>query len=388
MEAFGFLSMISSAALSFAGIFITTCSQKRTYTSLSNRILLANIVKSRLSSDATCRGGEVYTDGVWVPTMMCSVRKCYCSTLDAQTSGFSNEVIYKLTVFLFPCMSWKSFERSNAAASNDAHEESSFSESNKNEEDTACVQRSLTKLPHLVRKGVQLAWPSWSIEHRYILPPGVDDCQLETATSLAARMKSQINEISGSAFFLVRGPKRTGKSTAAKLLARMLGRNTLVCEDYNPTEPGNLLTNLISCRRDHDDATSLVIILEECDEWLQKIRDGHVFPQNPELFTEVTGKSKWCPFAEKVLKMNRVVVICTCNMTDADRLTYDVKLEGAMLREERITAEYRTTVDGGFDVIHESSKTPTGPLRGEQFKPPAVQTMTHLDLKEPLLKDL
>lgn len=349
MEEFGLFSTISASVAAVAGIVLPLCSRKRTYTSSSNRILLEDIVKNRLTRDTSCKGGEVYTNGVWVPTMMCSLRKCYCSTLDVHVSQWeANEVTYTLSVLLLPCMSWASFEKStDADPSNDgvSDKESSISPGHPGH-----------KLPHLVRKGVQLAWPSWSIEQRYVLPPGVDEAQLDTAIALAARMKVQINDISGSGFFLVRGPKRTGKSTAAKLLAKMLGPQTLVCEEYNPTEPGNILTNLVSCRQDHDQTASLVIILEECDEWLQKIRDGHVFPPNPKLFTEVTGKSSWCPFAEKVLKMDRVVVICTCNMRDEERSLYDTRLEGAMLREERITAEYRTIAKGGFNVIHESSK--------------------------------
>jgi hypothetical protein len=317
---------------------------------MSNRILLEDIVKNRLPHDSTCKGGEVYTNGVWVPTMMCSLRKCYCSILDVHVSQWeANEVTYTLSVLLFPCSSWESFEKSNPS------DDDGVSEKNTTESSSS-KNAPGHKLPHLVRKGVQLAWPSWSIEQRYVLPPGVDEVQLDTAIALAARMKMQINDVSGSGFFLVRGPKKTGKSTAAKLLAKMLGPRTLICEEYNPTEPGNILTNLVSCRQDHDQTASLVIILEECDEWLQKIRDGHVFPPNPKLFTEVTGKANWCPFAEKVLKMDRVVVICTCNMTDEDRSLYDTRLEGAMLREERITAEYRTIAKGGFDVIHESSK--------------------------------
>ena len=368
MEAIGLLGTISASFAAAAGVVLPLCSRKRTYTSSTSRILLEDIVANRLGQDASCQCGEIYTNGAWVPTAACSLRTCYCSTLDAHSSDYeANEVTYALTVFLCPCSSWASFERSSTLAAD------------------ACPTRTSShghagrKLPHLVRRGVQLAWPSWSVEQRHVLPPGADEGPLETAVALAARMRAQLNVVSGSGFFLVRGPKRTGKSTTAKLLAESLGPRTLVCEEYNPTVPGNLLANLVSCRQDHDKTAWLVVVLEECDEWLRKIRDGHAFPPNPKLFAEVTGKSSWCPFAEKVLKMDRVVVVCTCNMTDEERTLYDARQEGAMLREERITAEYRTVASGGFDVVHESLVAP----KVEAMD--AYRRRASNDLEEPLL---
>lgn len=337
---FGLLSTVSASVAGLLGIVFPLCSKKRTYTSASNRIMMEGFLK-KLPPDATCIGAEVYTNGSWVPTTSCSISKCYCTTLDVHVSEYeANQVSYQLSVILFPCMTWGTFEKMDVPTSPD--------------ESPNTHALKAPKLPHLVRKGVQLAWPSWSIEHRYVLPPGVDESELKPAISLATRMMSQVNDVSGSAVFMVRGPKRTGKSSAAKLLAQMLGPRTLVCEEYNPTEPGNILANLVSCRQDHDQTAWLVIILEECDEWLQKILDGHEFPANSKIFTEVTGKSSWCQFPEKILKMERVVVVCNSNMTDEVRLEFEEKKHGAMLRAKRMTAEYRTTT-GGFDVIHESN---------------------------------
>ena len=260
-----------------------------------------------------------------------------------------------------------------------------------------------TELKHVRITHAELAYPCWRPMKRSLLPPGksVDDPDLATASALAAEIYAALLP-NGSGVFLIRGPKKTGKSSTPKLLAaNHLPPDTLIVEQLNPTTPGHLLDSIIEIRDQHDpDAKApLLVILEEAT-WLRRIANQDPTGPAPTnachatLRTEVTCKDDWTPWPEAAVKIPNCIVVITCNFDDEVRAEFEVLQDGAMLREERITAEFvmLPAGEGGYRRHVPNSwvgetKLTTPPEFGETMqRNDSIRTCDSADeLREPLL---
>jgi hypothetical protein len=135
----------------------------------------------------------------------------------------------------------------------------------------------------------------------------------------------------GRATFFVHGVTYAGKSTLGYLLAKQL--NGIYCHSFNPSEPGDKLSNLmVDVERDGE---PLIIVLEEADVVIKSIHNGSV-KLNPDVPTSVFNKASWSNFLDDMVFYNNVILILTSNMSKAE---ID-KMDESYLRKGRINEYY------------------------------------------------
>ena len=127
------------------------------------------------------------------------------------------------------------------------------------------------------------------------------------------------------ASIFIHGVTGAGKSTIGYLLAKEL--NASYCHTFNPTEPGDYLSNLIVDVRTQDDP--VVIVIEEVDVLIKKINDG--IDKNVEIPIEIYNKTTWNNFMDDLI-FYKIILIFTSNTSKQD---ID-KLDPSYLRQGRI----------------------------------------------------
>lgn len=143
---------------------------------------------------------------------------------------------------------------------------------------------------------------------------------------------SEISEIynkKGRASIFIHGVTGAGKSTIGFLLAKKL--NGMYCHTFNPTDPGDQLSNLISDMQEQDGP--IIVVMEEIDVLLKEIHVGIV--KNKEIPISVHNKSTWCSFIDDLI-FYKILFIFTSNTSKKD---ID-KLDVAYLRKGRIDEYY------------------------------------------------
>ena len=123
----------------------------------------------------------------------------------------------------------------------------------------------------------------------------------------------------------IHGVTGAGKSTIGYLLAKEL--NASYCHTFNPTEPGDYLSNLIVDVRTQDDP--VVIVIEEVDVLIKKINDG--IDKNVEIPIEIYNKTTWNNFMDDLI-FYKIILIFTSNTSKKD---ID-KIDPSYLRQGRI----------------------------------------------------
>ena len=338
-------------------------------------------------------GPHTYHRHHWTPTCMLSCFPLmFCSVVSAETSeNDPNRQTFNVQVYRPKCFTWDAFDGRTRS----------------DDDDDDAMPTIQTEMLHIVITHASLEFPCWTTVKRSLLPPGIsaDDPELKTASDVAHAINAD-RLSNGSGVFLLRGPKMTGKSSAAKLLAaKWLKPNALVCEEFSPTTPGHMLSKIEEIRDQHDRTAELLVIIEEAT-WLltianmKNVDSSSRPPSHPKLVTQVTRKDDWNSWPERAVKIPNCIVIITANFTDEERATFDVLQDGSMLREKRITAEYVMRHGGGFFRHHGDKKAEHSggaSYQGahELLAPPAfedglwrsssISSSASDDLKQPLL---
>jgi hypothetical protein len=129
------------------------------------------------------------------------------------------------------------------------------------------------------------------------------------------------------ATIFIQGVSGAGKSTIGYLVAKRL--NASYCHTFNPTEPGDFLSNLMVDVSEEP----IVIVIEEVDVLLKKIHQG--IEKNNETPIMVHNKATWSNFLDDLFLYN-ILLIFTSNTTKED---ID-KLDPSYLRKGRIHEYY------------------------------------------------
>jgi len=175
------------------------------------------------------------------------------------------------------------------------------------------------KLNVFIRKGTyrNIYYNSLRLDLTHINPIGDQQHVVDT-------IKKVYNKNDRASIF-IHGVTGAGKSTIGYLLAKEL--NASYCHTFNPTEPGDYLSNLIVDIRTQDDP--VVIVIEEVDVLIKKINDG--IDKNVEIPIEIYNKTTWNNFMDDLI-FYKIVLIFTSNTSKND---ID-KLDPSYLRQGRI----------------------------------------------------
>jgi DNA replication protein DnaC len=131
------------------------------------------------------------------------------------------------------------------------------------------------------------------------------------------------------ASIFIHGITGAGKSTIGYLLAKEL--NATYCHTFNPTEPGDCLSNLMVDIRTQDDP--VVIVIEEIDVLIKKIDEG--IEKNGDIPIEIHNKTTWNNFMDDLI-FYKIILIFTSNTSKEDL----DKIDSSYLRKGRIDEYY------------------------------------------------
>ena len=137
-------------------------------------------------------------------------------------------------------------------------------------------------------------------------------------------IKTQYTKNERASIF-IHGVSGAGKSTIGYLLAKEL--NATYCHTFNPTDPGDYLSNLMVDIRSNEDP--VVIVIEEVDVLIKKIDKG--IEKNDEIPIEIHNKTTWNNFMDDLI-FYKIILIFTSN-TSKEELD---KIDSSYLRKGRI----------------------------------------------------
>ena len=354
MDSFvAFVSGSVAAALAAVAPLVT---HQRRYSTPLNEQQLQKVVDALPDDACWTFGPHEYHKRRWTPTCMIACSPIvYCVALTTVTSDNdpNRQAFDALVMRPVCCGGWAAFDRRIKRTGGEDDETDDATASDRLGAPRKKNADPHVELLHVVVTYAELSYPRWATTKRSLLPPGVkaDDPELACAAALAAEIHASLLP-NGSGVFLVCGPKKTGKSSAARLIgANHLRSDALVCDEFDPTTPGNLLSMIEEVRNQHDPDAELLVILEEVT-WLRRIarqkpEDPPPTP-HPTLKTQVTMKDDWNSWPERAVKIPNCIVVLTANFSDEVRAEFDVLQDGSMLRDKRITAEFTMLPEGGY----------------------------------------
>jgi hypothetical protein len=175
------------------------------------------------------------------------------------------------------------------------------------------------KINVFIRKGSyrSLYYSSMRLDLSHINPIGEQQSVIDSI--------KHIYNKNGHASVFINGVAGAGKSTIGYLLAKEL--NGSYCHTFNPTEPGDCLSNLMVDIKVDDDP--VIIVIEEVDIMIQKIDKG--LDKNNEIPIEIYNKTTWNNFMDDLI-FYKIILIFTSN-TSKKELD---KIDPSYLRKGRI----------------------------------------------------
>lgn len=106
--------------------------------------------------------------------------------------------------------------------------------------------------------------------------------------------RSVYNGFARNLRILITGPKGTGKSEMAYILADRM--DACICMDFKPTDPGDNIQNLINHTNPSKDKL-LIILINEWDEVVEKINDN-IIQRNRHIPSSIFDKSSYNNFMD------------------------------------------------------------------------------------------
>jgi hypothetical protein len=187
------------------------------------------------------------------------------------------------------------------------------------------VSKPPCKIDVFIRKG--------TYTHVYYSKIKLDLAHIYPMGDQAAIVKAIVGvyDTMGRVTVFIDGVTNAGKSTIGLLVAKELRGS--YCHTFNPTAPGDHLTNL-TIEAGFEDGP-LVVVLEEADQMLKSIHERKV-QQNPKTPTLVHDKSTWSSFLDDMVFYKKVILIMTSNTPKH----YLDSMDHAYLRKGRLQASF------------------------------------------------
>ncbi len=178
------------------------------------------------------------------------------------------------------------------------------------------------KINVFIRKGSyrNLYYSSMRLDLSHINPIGEQQSVIDSIKNIYTK--------NGHASVFINGVAGAGKSTIGYLLAKEL--NGSYCHTFNPTEPGDYLSNLMV---DINVDDPVIIVIEEVDVMIQKIDKG--LDKNNEIPIEIYNKTTWNNFMDDLI-FYKIILIFTSNTTKKEL----DKIDSSYLRKGRIDEYY------------------------------------------------
>lgn len=132
----------------------------------------------------------------------------------------------------------------------------------------------------------------------------------------------------------IHGVTLAGKSSIGYLVAKALKGN--YCHTFNPTEPGDNFSNMLSeINGRNEEEKPLIIVIEEANELIAAVHLKTV-KRHIEVPTQIKDKSSWCGFLDDMIFYKNIVLILTSN----ESKEHIDKMDPAYLRKGRIDETY------------------------------------------------
>jgi hypothetical protein len=161
----------------------------------------------------------------------------------------------------------------------------------------------------------------------------------------------------GSGVFLLRGPKKCGKSTVAAFVA-VLCPGAIVTKEYRWSTPGFSVTEVVRARDAIDPEVHLIMEIDEFEECAPFGTKAAV--HCPDVRTEVLGESDHMKLMDLMAMTDNLLVFLTTNEGDDAVAKWEAD---SLIRPGRITAHYKFMEDReSFEVVHERVPMPV-PIR-------------------------
>ena len=187
--------------------------------------------------------------------------------------------------------------------------------------------REQEKIQVYIRAGTykNFYYRSLSLDVSHIAPMGD---QKEVVDSIVKLYKEK-----GRAAVFIHGVTLAGKSSVGYLVAKAIKGS--FCHTFNPTEPGDQFSSMVSEITGRDEETPLVVTLEEANEMIRAVHTKKVL-QVPDIPTPVRDKGTWINMLDDLIFYTNIVLILTSNES---KEAMD-ELDPAYLRKCRINASY------------------------------------------------
>lgn len=329
------LMSILGATFSSSICVILYLARKRVYSTHTSRIETDAIIKM-LPKTSKWAQSEVYVPSCgWLPTWVFTPH--YIANIKVSIHTEDRAQGYEVVIWRSCFQQWEQFDGMLRASTTASDSLESEVEGN---------NQLAVFLPHLVRGSASLNWPCYNVMSKYAHRPGTPESDLHQADQIARSALSRLNVI-GSGVFMVCGPPATGKTSAGVRAAQILGANTVVCTCLDPSRAGNLISEAVKARDEHDPSAALVLIINEFDIVLDRLG---CIPCHPTLVTEVTDKGSWNDWLDDVYRWKNVVIWLTSNADARKIASYDPSLTRAI----RVTVQFRITRSDAFHIVDDS----------------------------------
>lgn len=194
------------------------------------------------------------------------------------------------------------------------------------DQDVLTPKKQIIKIYNRSGEYKNLYYRSLKLEVTELQPLG---CQEHIVKSIVDLYRKKLR-----ANIFIYGVAGAGKSSVGYLLAKEL--NGFFCHTFNPTDPGDTVSNMITeISQDIDEDRPIIVVLEEANIMIRSIHTNTV-RHIREIPTPVHNKTTWSNFLDDMVFYKRVILILTSNESKDD---ID-KLDESYLRKGRIDSYY------------------------------------------------
>ena len=181
----------------------------------------------------------------------------------------------------------------------------------------------------------------WAMRNEVASPASVPAVAAAVAGNLASKIASlHKTDSTAQVRVVLSGPPGCGKSTTARVVAKLLG--AVLVPGFDPSRPGHNVGDVLTMRNMYA-GEHTVISMDEFDMCIRRAITGEPHPADTDMgVPEVTDKASWNALMDMLQFVPSVTIVMSSNLTFPELDAMDPS--GAMLRAGRVT--HRIDVNG------------------------------------------